>query len=903
VGKTVPFSSAGKKGKERRAKTIHPSPTDDARSAERIFPIVGIGASAGGLEALDLFLRNVPADSGLTFVIVQHLEPTQKDFMVQLLQRATAMKVVQVRDRTIVERSCVYVIPPNKEMSILHGVLHLLDRVASHGLHLPIDFFFRSLADDQRDRSLGVILSGMGSDGTLGLRAIKDKGGATFVQAPASAKCDGMPRSAMDAGLADVVAPAEVLPGEIIAYLQHAPLIANSGLDPAEKARSGLEKVLILLRDQTGHDFFLYKNIAVLRRIERRMGIHQIDKLATYVRFLQENPQEVRLLFKELLIGVTSFFRDPATWEKLKTEIIPAILKGRAPGRGLRAWVIGCATGEEAYSLAIVFKEALEQFKPAPNFSLQIFATDLDEDAIEKARTAVFPPTIAADVSPERLNRFFVQVEQGYQITKSIREMVIFAPQNLIMDPPFTKMDLVSCRNLLIYLSPELQKRLLPRFHYSLNPGGVLFLGNSETIGEFTDFFATLDDKARLYRRIATHLQTNLVKFSSEFLPVLHAPKPPKTSKPTKASKPSVNLQSLADQLLLQKYSPAAVLVNDKGDILYISGRTGKYLEPAAGKVNWNVFAMAREGLRYKLNGVFQKALQQKPAVTLKNVAVRTNGSMQSVDITIQGIAEPEALRGSVMIVFTDVAPSPESKVLGKAKRSSAAAQVQVERELEQARQEAKITRDEMQIFQEEAKSANEELQSMNEELQSANEELQTLNHELNIKVADLSRLNNDMKNLLDNAELTTLFLDDALNVRLFTTGSNKIFKLMRSDVGRPITDIASDLIYSDMADDVLKVLRTLVSHEQQLTTRDGHWFLMRIMPYRTLENMIDGVVITFADITVSKTLEAELRKTQAGLHKQIDEQGLKLEQRGPRERDIEITPTSDETEAASRRT
>src|ERR1700730_1023949 len=626
---------------------------DDARNSERLFPIVGIGASAGGLEALDLFLRNVPADSGIAFVVVQHLEPTQKDFMVELLQRATAMKVIQVRDRTIVDRSCVYVIPPNKEMSILHGVLHLLDRLKPHGLHLPIDFFFRSLADDRQERSVGVFLSGMGSDGTQGLRAIKEQGGGTFVQELASAKCDGMPRSAIEAGLADIVAPVEALPGRIISYLNHAPLVAKSGLDQADKARSGLEKVLILLRDQTGHDFFLYKSIAVYRRIERRMVIHQIDKIATYVRFLQENPQEVRLLFKELLIGVTSFFRDPAAWEKLKTEIIPAILKGRAPSRPLRAWVIGCATGEEAYSLAIVFKEALDQCKPAQNFSLQIFATDLDGDAIEKARMAVFPPNIAADVSPERLNRFFVPVEHGYQITKSIRKMVIFAPQNLIMDPPFTKMDFVSCRNLLIYLSPELQKRLLPLFHYSLNPGGVLFLGNSETIGEFPDFFTTLDEKTRLYRRIDTHLRTKPVKFSSSFVPAQLAVPLPKVSKPV------VNLQSMADQLLLQKYSPAAVLVNDQGDILYISGRTGKYLEPAAGKVNWNIFAMARDGLRYELHTLFKSALLQKDAVSLKNVVVKTNGDVQAADITIQVITEPTALQGLVMIVFTDVSALP----------------------------------------------------------------------------------------------------------------------------------------------------------------------------------------------------------------------------------------------------
>jgi two-component system CheB/CheR fusion protein len=393
-------------------------------------------------------------------------------------------------------------------------------------------------------------------------------------------------------------------------------------------------------------------------------------------------------------------------------------------------------------------------------------------------------------------------------------------------------------------------------------------------VGDFTDLFATVDDKGRIYRRIDSDLRTKPVKFLSAFVP---------TPQPMKPSKATVNLQSLADQLLLQKYSPAAVLVNDQGDILYISGRTGKYLEPAAGKVNWNIFAMAREGLRYELKAVFHKALRQKEAVILRNVAIRTNGEMHTVDVTVQAIADPRALRGSVMIVFTDVSATAGANVSRKAKQFSRPALAQMERELEQARQEARITRDEMQTFEEEARCATEEMQSMNEELQSTNEELQMLNHELNVKVNDLSRLNNDMKNLLDSTELTTLFLDNALNVRLFTTGSNKIFKLMRGDLGRPITDIASDLIYSRLDEDAREVLRTLVSHEQQLTTRGGRWFLMRILPYRTLENMIDGVVITFVDITASKALEAELRKTQAGLYKQIGEQGLKLELHGRR--------------------
>ncbi|MDP2601143.1 MAG: chemotaxis protein CheB [Deltaproteobacteria bacterium] len=873
-------------------KTPPPS-ADDAPSAGRsTFPIVGIGASAGGLEALELFLQNVPAESGMAFVIVQHLDPTRVGIMPELLQRATAMKVIQVKDRTRVKPDCVYIIPPNKEMSILRGVLHLLDPVAPRGLRLPIDFFLRSLADDAEERSIGVILSGMGTDGTLGLKAIKGKAGVVFVQDPASAKFDGMPRSAIEAGLADVVAPVEALPGKIIAYLHHVPLIARPGLAEEDQSHSAFEKVVILLRAQTGHDFSLYKKNTVYRRIERRMGIHQIDRIATYVRFLQENPEELELLFKELLIGVTSFFRDPAAWEVLTAQVIPALLKDRPLSQALRVWIPACATGEEAYSMAIVFREALEQFKPARSHTLQIFATDLDRDAIEKARAGVFPANIAADVAPERLSRFFVQLERAYQVSKPIRETVIFAPQNVAMDPPFTKLDLVSCRNLLIYLTPELQKKLLPLFHYSLNPGGFLFLGSAEAIGEFTDFFAPLDGKARLYRRLDSGPRAEPIDFPASFTPGRTGVPPP-----PKALKPPANLQSQAEQLLLQRYSPAAVLVNDKGDILFISGRTGKYLEPAAGKANLNLFAMAREGLRYELTGAFQKALRQKDAVTRKNVKVGTNGGVQAIDLTVQAIAEPEALRGLVMIVFTEVTTPPEPKRSAKAKGPSASSArgAALERDIEQARQELQTTREEMQTSQEELKATNEELQSTNEELQSTNEELttskeemqsmneelQTLNSELQHKVNDMSRLNNDMKNLFDSTEIATVFLDPALRVRLFTAGSNRIFKLIPGDVGRAITDIVSELAYPELANDAREVLRTLAVHEQPAAARDGRWFTVRIMPYRTLENMIDGVMITFMDITASKTLEGKLRATQAGQEKHIAEQDLKLEQAG----------------------
>jgi len=838
---------------------------DAAPSTGRSFPIIGLGASAGGLEALELFLRNVPERCGMAFVIVQHLDPTHKDLMAELLQRATSMKVTQVKDRTRVQPDCVYVIPPNKDMSILHGVLHLLDPVAPRGLRLPVDFFFRSLAEDSEERSIGVILSGMGTDGTLGLKAIKGKAGVVFVQDPASAKFDGMPRSAIDAGLADVVAPVEALPGKIVAYFHHVPLITKPGLAEKDATHSDFEKIVILLRLQTGHDFSLYKKNTMYRRIERRMGIHQLARITSYVRFLRENPQELELLFKELLIGVTSFFRDPAAWEVLKAQVIPALLKDRSPNQALRVWIPACATGEEAYSLAILFKEVLEQLKPARSHTLQIFATDLDRDAIEKARAGVFPANIVADVSPERLSRFFVQVERGYQISEPVREAMIFAPQNVIMDPPFTKLDLVSCRNLLIYLTPELQKKLLPLFHYSLNPGGVLFLGNAEAIGEFTHLFAPLDGRTRLYRRLESGLRAEPIEFPAAFMTV-------RTGAPPKALKPPANLQSEAEQLLLQRYSPAAVLVNDKGDILFISGRTGKYLEPAVGKANLNLFAMARQGLRYELTDAFRKALRQPDAVTRRNVKVGTNGGEQVIDLTVQAITEPETLRGLVMVVFTDVAAPPEPKASAKGRPPSSTRAAALVRDLEQTQQELQITREEMQTFQEEAKSSHEELQSTNEELQSTNEELttskeemqsmneelQTLNAELQHKIEGLSQLNADMKNLLDNTEIATLFLDPALRVRLFTAGSNRVFKLIPGDVGRSITDIASELAYPELADHAREVLRTLVAHEQPAAARDGRWFIVRIMPYRTLENMIDGVVVTFTDVT------AEFKRTEA---------------------------------------
>ncbi len=874
-----------KKGSHPVAQRKNPTPAGAA------FPIVGIGASAGGLEALEQFLGHVPAGSGMAFVIIQHLDPTHKGIMPALLQRATGMKVVQVKDRTKVRRDFVYVIPPNKDMSILHGILHLLDPAAPRGLRLPIDFFLRSLALDQQEHSIGVILSGMGSDGTLGLRAIKEKAGVVLVQDPATAKFDGMPRSAVDAGLADIVARVEDLPGKILAYLQRTPLIARTEVALEDKSQSSLEKAVILLRAHTGHDFSLYKKNTLYRRIERRMGLHQISRMAAYVRYLQENSQELDLLFKELLIGVTNFFRDPAAWEQLREQAIPRLLASRSPGQALRAWAPGCSTGEEAYSLAIVFREAVEQIKPKGNFALQIFATDLDGDGIDKARQGFFPENIAADVSPERLRRYFIKEERGYRVRKEIREMVIFAPQNLIMDPPFTKLDLLSCRNLLIYLSPEVQKKLMPLFHYSLNPGGVLFLGSAETIGGAGDRFTPLSGKARIFRRTESALPPEPVEFPSSFsVPrsdvgeVRPSPKPP------------LSLQALADQLVLQRYAPPAVLVNDKGDILYISGHTGKYLEPAAGKANWNLFAMAREGLRYELTSAFQKALRQPGRMTLHGLKVGTDGGEQCVEVAVQRLDEPGPLQGLVMIVFTDVAAPVAAKAADRASKGHAhtARLTELERELQRVSAEARATHEEMQTSQEELRSANEELQSTNEELQSTNEELttskeemqslneelQTLNTELQAKVDELSRASNDMKNLLDSTDIATLFLDRELRVRRFTSEATKIIKLIPGDVGRPITDLVSDLNDPTLADDVRAVLQTLVPSEKPVAARDGRWFTVRIMPYRTLDDRIDGVVITFADITAAKTLEARLRAEQAGLQRRIAGQAAESDRR-----------------------
>lgn len=842
------------------------------------FPIVGIGASAGGLEALEQFFLNVPSNSGIAFVVIQHLDPTHIGILPELLQRATEMKVLQVSDHMLIKPNQVYVIPPNKSMSILNDSLYLFEPVETRGLRLPIDYFFRSLAQDRQERSIGVILSGMGSDGSLGLKAIKEKNGIVLVQDPLDSKFDGMPKSAINAIVADIVAPANQLPEKLIALLKIAPAnVKEIGID--DKKSSNLEKIVLLLRDQTGHDFSLYKNNTLYRRIERRMNVHQIDKIPKYVRFLQENPKEVEILFKELLIGVTSFFRDTAVWEKMKETILPELLQTMPNGSVLRAWATACSTGEEVYSLAICFQEAFESVKKDKNITLQIFATDIDKDAIEKARQGFYHHNIVADVSSERLSNFFIKEETGYRVNTSIREMIVFAPHNVIKDPPFTKLDLLLCRNLLIYMEPKLQIKLMNLFHYSLKANGIMLLGNAENENSQKNRFTVLDSKLKLYKRTPTSVNSVLLDFPETF-----GRQKQLITNDIQPLKMTKNIQTLADELLLQHFAPASVLINGEGDILYITGRTGKYLEPAAGKANLNIYAMAREGLHKELPGAIRKVKQNYNPLKLTNIKTGTNGGSQLVDVTLQLIEKPEPIKGSIIIVFNDVSDiqRPNTGKIKKGSKNSSVREQELEIDLKHANEELQSVREEMQTTQEELKSTNEEMQSTNEELQSTNEELttskeemqslneelQTVNIELQSKVVDLLSANNDMKNLLNSTDIATLFLDKGLKIRRFTDQLTKLFKLRQSDIGRPYTDMVTNLNYTEMAKDAVEVMRTLVFKEVTVSTTEKKWFTVRIMPYRTLDDHIDGLVITFIEVTEAKKLEEELNKTIALLRK-----------------------------------
>jgi two-component system CheB/CheR fusion protein len=876
------------------------APAEPAVAVKAGFPVVGIGASAGGLAAFEAFFSGMPTDTdpGMAFVLVQHLAPDHKSILTELVRRYTRMQVFEVEDGMVVQPNCAYIIPPNRDMAFLNGTLQLMEPSAPHGQRLPIDFFFRSLAQDQHEQAICIVLSGTGSDGTLGVRAIKGEGGMAMAQNPASAEYDGMPRSAIGTGLVDYELPPAEMPAQLIAYAAHAFGRPSRHATPqTPKAENTLRKIFVLLRAQTRHDFSQYKPSTIHRRIERRMAVHQIETMDVYVKFLQQTPAEVELLFRDLLIGVTNFFRDPEPFKALEEQVIPKLFAGKPANAVIRVWSPGCSTGEEAYSIAILLQERLEALKQG--YKVQVFATDIDSQAIATGRAGLYPASITADITPERLARFFMAEPDGsaYRVHKGIRDMLIFSEQNVIKDPPFSKLDLISCRNLMIYMSGDLQKKLIPLFHYALNPGGFLFLGTSETVGESGDLFATVDRKLKLYQRKEGFHGAQRAALGG-FLPpmtAIDAALPRAIGK--KAFPEKMPLRELTEQALLQQVAPAGALINGQGDILYLHGRTGMYLEPAPGEAGMNILKMAREGLRHELTTALHKAEGTKEIVRHPGLRVKTNGDFTTVNLTIRPVAAgPELAEGAgpaatpetpLYLVILEEAPPIEPEQAEKtatdaidgagdpdANTDARVAVLKQElrakeeylqtsnEELETSNEELKSSNEEMQSVNEELQSTNEELETSREELQSINEELATVNSELQTKVADLLRANNDMINLLAGTGIATVFVDYQLRILRFTPSATQIINLILSDVGRPVSHIASNLVgYDRLVADTQAVLDTLVSKEVEVQTTEDKWYTLRIQPYRTLSNVIEGAVITFVDITeISQTREA-LRK------------------------------------------
>jgi two-component system CheB/CheR fusion protein len=850
---------------------------------------VGIGASAGGLAAFEAFFSGMPAigDPGMAFVLVQHLAPDHKSILTDLIRRYTRMQVFEVEDGMAVQPNCAYIIPPGRDMAFLNGALQLLEPAAPRGQRLPIDFFFRSLAQDQHERAIAIVLSGTGSDGTLGVRAIKGEGGMVMAQTPASTEYDGMPRSAIATGLVDFEMPPADMPAQLIAYATHAFGRTPETAPATPKAENATKKIFVLLRTQAGHDFSHYKPATIRRRIERRMAVHQIETLEGYVKFMQATPVETEALFRDLLIGVTNFFRDPAAFAALEEQVIPKLFAGRPAGATLRVWVPGCSTGEEAYSLAILLQERLEAQRQS--LTLQVFASDLDSRAVAVARAGIYPTSIAADLTPERLARFFSPEPGGtdgnppaYRIHKNIRDLLVFSEQDVIKDPPFSKLDLISCRNLLIYMGAELQKGLIPLFHYALNPGGFLFLGTSETVGEHLELFSGLDRKAKIYQR-----RDNVYGLPRAapgwFLPPPAGALEEPSARPAtrKAAPAKLPLRELTETALLQEIVAAAALVTAHGDILYLHGRTGLYLEPAPGEAGVNnILKMAREGLKHNLITALHKAIGTLETVRCPGLRVKTNGHYSTVNLIVRRAATPATPYETplFLVVLQEAPAEPEaviseqlSVISGTSDADARIAALKQElcakeeylqaanEELETANEELKSSNEELQSVNEEMQSTNEEMETSKEELQSVNEELATVNAELQAKVADLSRVNNDMNNLLAGSGIATVFVDHQLRILRFTPAATRLINLILADVGRPVGHIVSNLKgYDRLPQDVQGVLDTLLPKEAEVQTAEGKWYAMRILPYRTIDNVIEGAVITFVDITdMAQTREA----------------------------------------------
>ncbi|MGZ8190989.1 MAG: CheR family methyltransferase [Methylococcaceae bacterium] len=836
-------------------------------------PIVGIGASAGGLEALEALFSNLSPNTGFVFIVVTHQQPGHVSLLPELLKHYTDMPVISAEDGMALKTDHVFVCPPGKNLALTHQKLHLVEAGKYDSANLPIDFFLRSLAEEVEEMGIGIILSGTGTDGTLGLKAIKGVSGMTIVQDPQTAKFDGMPNSAILMGDVDFVLPAEKMGQQLVQYSK-GPFFARIQTVEPELllAPEPLQKIFILLRSRTGNDFSAYKPTTIKRRIARRMNIHLIKNPDNYVQFLQENPVEIDKLFKELLINVTNFFRDADAFKALGEHALPILFADKPDNYEFRVWVTGCSSGEEAYSIAILFKEVIE--KTGKQYSFQIFATDLDESSINRAREGVYPAGIAADISPVRLERFFKLDNNQYRISKDIRERVIFATQNLIQDPPFTRIDLISCRNLLIYLSAELQKEILPQFLYALNRGGILFLGSSESIGHCDDRFSVIDKKWRIYQRKNGQIGFPVSKPS--LLPVSAGEPSTVPFKSLSSEFQTGNIARQIEHLLLERFAPVSVIINEHGKIIYIHGRTGKYLEPSSGEPNWNIMEMAREGLALPLAVALNKAMKtHETEIINPGLKVKTNGDFETIDMSLTKIFEPEALRDLFLVslqphknqdVIQPVAEKHKTSTVADKTRKNE----QMKQELYLTKESLRATIEELQTSNEEIKSSNEELQSTNEELQSSNEELETskeemqaLNEELNTvnselqnKMEKLSEINNDMQNLMNSTDIATLFLDTELKIKRFTHPAKNIFKLIDSDIGRPLSDLVSILKYEHLIDDAKAVLQTLIYKDKEVQTLKDNWYLLRMLPYRTAENMIDGLVITCVDITRLKRAE-----------------------------------------------
>ena len=873
-------SSKNKVNEKKKTIKVNPKTKVPPHRPAPGFPIVGLGASAGGLEAFQSFFMALPPDSGMAFVIVAHLDPTHVSILPEILQKSTKMKVTQITDGVKVVPNTVYVIPPNRELSILNGDLVLNEMVRPRGTNLPIDTFFRSLAQDQERNAVCIILSGTGTDGTLGVKAIKGEVGMVMVQEEGSASYDGMPRSAIATGLVDYVLPPEKMPQQLIRYTRHATKQAPPIKAPAEEAiPPALQKIFVILRTRTDHDFSSYKQNTIYRRIERRMSVHQIDELDDYVRFLQESEHEAGILFKELLIGVTNFFRDPAAFQVLQTKALPKLLADKPDDHPLRVWVPGCSSGEEAYSVAIVIHECMAAL--GVHFHVQIFGTDIDEQAVDVARAGRYPESIIVDVGHERIKRYFDQEEDGhYRVKKQIREMLVFAPQNVIRDPPFTKLDLLCCRNLLIYLDASLQAKLLPLFHYSLKPDGLLFLGASETIGSATDLFSLINKKWKIFgRRPMAASAHPMVHFPPQADPrEAHDLQVPETVKRVE----ELSILQLVETILHQTDTPPCAIINDASNVVYIHGRIGRFLEPAEGKASVNIITMARSGLKKELMSAIRQVATHKQEVVHRGLQVGHDEGRLYVDLTVRPILDQSPMRGLMMVVFQETAtpsrPKRKSSKPTKVKRSEKGLE-ELEQELLFTRENLQTTIEELETSNEELKSSNEELQSTNEELQSTNEELETskeelqslneesatVNAELQARIEELSKINDDMKNLLDSTNIATIFLDTELRVRRFTPRATKIIPLTATDAGRPIKHLASTILNTHLEEYGEKVLSDLAVVEVEVESSDGQSYIMRVRPYRTTSNVIDGVVITFEDQTERKRArkiigESELR-------------------------------------------